>query len=152
MSLLFSNWLSRPIRAIAQGSRRLAEGDLSQRVETTGGGELGEAAQAFNEMAQQLERSAIENAALYGAARQRAEQIAAVNRLIKIISASFDIGAVYETFAAELKRLISYTRMGIVIPEDSGMRLRLFQLSGDRLNEARSEGSGRMEKGPASSG
>lgn len=67
LSLLSSNWLSRPIRAIAQGSRRLAEGDLSQRVETTGGGELGEAAQAFNEMAQQLERSAIENAALYGA-------------------------------------------------------------------------------------
>ncbi len=135
ISVPLAHWLSRPIRAIAQGSRRLAEGDLSQRVETTGGGELGEAAQAFNEMAQRLERSAIENATLYGAARRRAERIAAVNRLIKMISASFDIGAVYETFAAELNRFISYTRMGIVIPEDSGARFKLFQLVGHRLNE-----------------
>ncbi|HWR20321.1 MAG TPA: ATP-binding protein, partial [Verrucomicrobiae bacterium] len=134
ISVPLAHWLSRPIRAIAQGSRRLAEGDLSQRVETTGGGELKEAAQAFNEMAQRLERTAIENAALYGAARRRAERIAAVNRLIKMISASFDIGAVYETFAAELKRFVSYTRMGIVIPEDSGTRFKLFQLVGYRLN------------------
>jgi signal transduction histidine kinase len=135
LALIFSTWLSRPIRAIAQGSRRLAEGDLSQRVDINSGGELGEAAQAFNEMAQRLERSAIENAALYGAARWRAERIAAVNRLTKIISASFDIGAVYETFAAELKRFISYTRMGIVISGDSGTQFKLFQLVGNRLNE-----------------
>ncbi|CBE67556.1 MAG: HAMP domain-containing protein [Candidatus Methylomirabilis oxygeniifera] len=134
ISVPLAHWLSRPIRAIAQGSRRLAEGDLSQRVETTGGGELGEAAQAFNEMAQRLERSAIENTALYGAARQRAERIAAVNRLTKIISASLDIGAVYETFAAELKRFIPYARMGIVIAEKSGVRFALFQLVGHRLN------------------
>jgi signal transduction histidine kinase len=135
ISVPLAHWLSRPIRAIAQGSRRLAEGDLSQRVETTGGGELGEAAQAFNEMAQRLERSAIENAALYGAVRQRAERIAAVNRLTRIISASFDIGAVYETFAGELKRFISYMRMGIVISEDSGTRFTLFQLVGNRLDQ-----------------
>ena len=131
-----ANWLSGPIRAIARGSRRLAEGDLSQRVETSSGGELGEAAHAFNAMAERLERSAIEKAALYGAARQRAERIAAVNRLTRIISASLDIGVVYEAFAAELKRFLSYTRMGIVISEDSGQRLRLFQLAGDRSDNA----------------
>lgn len=138
MSLGFplANWLSWPIRAIAQGSRRLAEGDLSQRVEAGSGGELGEAAQSFNALAQRLEQSAIENAALYGAARQRAERIAAVNRLTKIVSASLDIGAVYETFAGELKRFIPYTRMGIVMSEDSGRRCRLFQLVGNRLDEA----------------
>lgn len=135
ISVPLAHWLSRPIRAIAQGSHRLAEGDLSQRVEVTGGGELGEAARAFNEMAQRLERSAVENAALYGAARQRAERIAAVNRLTKIISASLDIGAVYETFAVELKRFIPYARMGIVMAEKSGARFTLFQLAGHRLNE-----------------
>ncbi|MBI2883006.1 MAG: HAMP domain-containing protein [Candidatus Methylomirabilis oxyfera] len=135
ISVPLAHWLSRPIRAIAQGSRRLTEGDLSQRVETTSGGELGEAAQAFNEMAQRLERSAIENAALYGAAHQRAERIAAVNRLTKIIGASLDIGAVYETFAEELKRFIPYARMGIVIAEKSGARFKLFQLAGNRLDD-----------------
>lgn len=136
ISVPLAHWLSRPIRAIAQGSRRLAEGDLAQRVEASSGGELGEAAQAFNAMAERLEQSTVENARLYDAARQRAERIAAVNRLTKIISASFDIGAVYETFAEELKRFVSYTRMGIVIPEGSGRRLRLFQLAGYRPDEA----------------
>src|SRR5574337_2086089 len=135
ISVPLAHWLSRPIRTIAQGSRRLAEGDLSQRVEVTVGGELGEAAQAFNAMAERLERSAVENAALYGAVRQRAERIAAVNRLTKIISASLDIGAVYETFAVELKRFISYTRMGIAIAEKSGTRFTLFQLAGNLLDE-----------------
>src|SRR5574337_1671184 len=135
ISVPLAHWLSRPIRTIAQGSRRLAEGDLSQRVEVTVGGELGEAAQAFNAMAERLERSAVENAALYGAVRQRAERIAAVNRLTKIISASLDIGAVYETFAEELKRFISYTRMGIVVAEEAGARFRLFQLVGKPLDD-----------------
>lgn len=130
-----ADWLSGPIRAIAHGSRRVAEGDLSHRVEIGGGGELEEAAQAFNTMAERLERSAVENAALYGAARERADRIAAVNRLTKIISASLDIGAVYETFAAELKRFIPYTRMGIVLSEESGVRLKLFQLVGTPLAE-----------------
>lgn len=130
-----ADWLSGPIRAIAHGSRRVAEGDLSHRVEIGGGGELEEAAQAFNTMAERLERSAVENAALYGAARERADRIAAVNRLTKIISASLDIGAVYETFAAELKRFIPYTRMGIVLSEESGARLKLFQLVGTPLAE-----------------
>ncbi|MDE2059171.1 MAG: GAF domain-containing protein [candidate division NC10 bacterium] len=136
ISIPLAHWLNRPIRAIAQGSRRLAEGDLSQRVEVSSGGELGKAAQAFNAMAERLEQSAVENARLYDAARQRAKRIAAVNRLTKIISASLDIGAVYETFAEELKRFIPYTRMGIVLSEDSGTRLKLFQLAGDRLSEA----------------
>ncbi|MBZ0168502.1 Histidine kinase [Candidatus Methylomirabilis lanthanidiphila] len=130
-----ANWLSGPIQAIAYGSRRLAEGDLSYRVEMSSGGELGEAAMAFNAMAERLERSAVENAALYGAARQRAERIAAVNRLTRIISASLDIGAVYESFAEELKRFISYTRIGIVIAEESGARFTLFQLVGKPLDE-----------------
>ncbi|PWB80886.1 MAG: hypothetical protein C3F08_03290, partial [Candidatus Methylomirabilota bacterium] len=86
ISIPLAHWLSRPIVALAQGSRRLAEGDLSHRVEVASGGELGETAQAFNVMAERLERSAIENAALYGAVRQRADRIAAINRLTRIVS------------------------------------------------------------------
>lgn len=135
IGVLLANWLSRPIRAIAYGSRRLADGDLSHRVEMIGGGELGEAAHAFNVMAERLERLAIEKAALYGAAHRRAERIAAVNRLTRIISASLDIGAIYETFAEELKRFISYARIGIVIAEEAGARFTLFQLVGKPLDE-----------------
>src|SRR3990172_8285124 len=55
LAFLFARWLSRPLEAIAHGSRRIAQGDLSQRVEVGAGGEAGEAAQAFNAMAERLE-------------------------------------------------------------------------------------------------
>ena len=42
LTLFFSAWLSRPLQALAQASRRIAdEGDLSQRVEVHTGGEVG---------------------------------------------------------------------------------------------------------------
>jgi len=41
LSIVCSDRLSRPILAIAQGSRRLADGDLSHRVDVRTGGELG---------------------------------------------------------------------------------------------------------------
>ncbi len=65
LALVIAAWLSRPILAIAETSRRMAEGDLSRRVAAHAGGELGEAARAFNEMAERLAGSAVENARLY---------------------------------------------------------------------------------------
>lgn len=65
IALILSIWITGPIRAIADGSRRMAEGDLSQRVEVSAGGELGESARAFNEMAARLEAFTRENARLY---------------------------------------------------------------------------------------
>ena len=38
LAFLFARWLSRPLEAIAHGSRRIAQGDLSQRVEVGAGG------------------------------------------------------------------------------------------------------------------
>ena len=57
LALFFSAWLSRPLQALAQASRRIAEGNLSQRVEVHTGGEVGEAARAFNQMADALEQA-----------------------------------------------------------------------------------------------
>ena len=77
---------------------------------------------------------ALENARLYTALQDRAERIAAVNRLTRVISASFDIGVVYQTFAAEVKRLIPYDRMGVVVPDSSGKGFKMFQLATDPLS------------------
>lgn len=136
-SILFSGWLSRPILAITRGSRRMVEGDLSQRVDVNTGGELGEAAAAFNAMAERLETSTIENTRLYNAAAQRAERIAAINRLIMVISSSLDLGAVYKAFAEELKPFLPFTRMGIIVPETPGKRLRVLQLAADQPGTAK---------------
>lgn len=139
LTVLFSDWLSHPILAITRGSRRMAEGDLSHRVDVRTGGELGEAAAAFNAMAERLEASTIENARLYEAVRHRADRIAAINRLIRAISSSLDLGAVYDAFAQELKQFLPFTRMGVVVPESSGKQLRVSRLATDRPEEAKVE-------------
>jgi len=74
---------------------------------------------------------ALENARLYTALQDRAERIAAVNRLTRVISASFDIGAVYQTFAVEVRRLIPYDRMGVVVLDSSGKGFSMSQLATD---------------------
>ncbi len=45
-----------PVKALSQAAHRIATGDFSQRVPVTAEDELGEMAQAFNAMAEELER------------------------------------------------------------------------------------------------
>ena len=61
IALLFTFFLSRrilsPIKSITLAARQLGQGDLSQRVQSKEKGEVGELAQAFDAMAENLERS-----------------------------------------------------------------------------------------------
>ena len=55
--IVLARSIGRPIRAVADGARRLAGGDLSLRLETEGPGEVGELTRSFNEMAERLEEN-----------------------------------------------------------------------------------------------
>jgi signal transduction histidine kinase len=57
LALLLAYFLSRPIRQLTGAAARMAEGDLSQRVETKGPQELASLGQAFNHMASSLEQA-----------------------------------------------------------------------------------------------
>jgi signal transduction histidine kinase len=57
LSLLLSRQLVRPLRALRDTARRIAAGDLSQRVAHTSSDEVGEVADAFNAMADELARA-----------------------------------------------------------------------------------------------
>lgn len=48
--------VTRPMRELTQATQAIAAGDLTQRVNVRGGGETGELAHAFNQMAAELER------------------------------------------------------------------------------------------------
>ena len=48
---------ARPVREVAEGASRLAEGDLSVRLREQGPGEVGALTKAFNRMASELERN-----------------------------------------------------------------------------------------------
>ncbi|MDE2322192.1 MAG: hypothetical protein KGL31_09810, partial [candidate division NC10 bacterium] len=47
----------------------------------------------------------------YVALQQRADRLTAVNRLTRVIGASFDLSEVYQTFAAEVGRLVHYDQI-----------------------------------------
>jgi PAS domain S-box-containing protein len=55
LALVAGLWVSRPIRRITAASKRLGEGELSERVVISAGGELGEIARSFNRMAERVE-------------------------------------------------------------------------------------------------
>lgn len=59
MVLLISNLLTRPLREVAAGARRIAAGDLRQHVGASTNDEVGQLASSFNEMALRIaERNA----------------------------------------------------------------------------------------------
>ncbi len=53
-AVFFSRTITRPLAKLTQTVRKLEAGDYNAQVKTNGGGELGELATAFNEMAKQL--------------------------------------------------------------------------------------------------
>lgn len=56
IGFLVSRMVTRPVRQLSLSARRIAEGDLTQRVKGAGDDEIGEVAEAFNSMAAQLEK------------------------------------------------------------------------------------------------
>jgi two-component system, OmpR family, sensor histidine kinase BaeS len=57
LGIFLSRTLTRPIRELTRATHAISEGDLSQQVPVRTSDELGELAQAFNKMSQELSRS-----------------------------------------------------------------------------------------------
>ncbi|MFC1947250.1 sensor histidine kinase [Chloroflexota bacterium] len=56
IGLILTRQITRPVKALITGARRLSKGELSYRVETRSNDEIGELADSFNSMATTLER------------------------------------------------------------------------------------------------
>ncbi|MCE9667929.1 ATP-binding protein [Myxococcus stipitatus] len=54
LGLLVSRWMTRPVEALTEGARRVAEGALDVRVESDATGEVGELVKTFNHMTSEL--------------------------------------------------------------------------------------------------
>ncbi|RMG88799.1 MAG: HAMP domain-containing protein, partial [Chloroflexi bacterium] len=57
LSYILARTVTAPLASLTRAAKRLAKGDLSQRVHITERGEIGELAEAFNMMAESLERN-----------------------------------------------------------------------------------------------
>ena len=54
LALLFSRNILKPIRELTRATKKMQQGELDQRVETTSGGEIGKLGESFNELARRL--------------------------------------------------------------------------------------------------
>jgi len=81
------------------------------------------------------------NAGSYVALQQRADRLAAVNRLTRVIGASLDLDEVYQTFAAEVGRLVRYDRMALVLENKGDHGLKVLRLTADQPAIGWPEGS-----------
>lgn len=63
--------------------------------------------------------------------KQRAERLQAINRLTKVITASLDLESLYQHFAREVKLLIPYERMGIILLGNADTEFRISERTSD---------------------
>ena len=83
----------------------------------------------------------------YVALQQRADRLTAVNRLTRVIGASFDLSEVYQAFATEVRRFVHYDRMALVLQNDAGLGLRVLRLAPDQPATGWPEGISAMGEG-----
>ena len=91
---LVARRIARPVRQLAEGATAISRGELMQRIEPSGFGEIGALAVAFNHMAEQLfhERRSLEQA--HAELRRRFDELEDVKRYTENILASLTSGIV----------------------------------------------------------
>src|SRR5256884_309016 len=122
----FAEKLTRPVRELAAGARRIAAGDFSRRVKVPGRTELGELGSSFNQMTDQIEqfvgdlqRSANENHELFLGT-------------VKALAAAIDGKDPYTRGHSErVSRFSVATAQGLGLPETEIERIRISALLHD---------------------
>jgi two-component system, OmpR family, sensor histidine kinase BaeS len=139
-SFLLATRLARPIDALADASRRIADGDYAQRVPSSDG-EIGELATSFNEMAAALEATEQRRRDLIGdVAHELRTPIASVRGYVEGLQAGVftpgpDAWRVLDEQTTRLERLVD--DLALLWQADSrDMRLEIEALDGPALIEA----------------
>jgi len=120
VAYLFARRLIRPIRQLEQGVRRVAAGDLASRVSIQTGDELESLARAFNEMANQLQQTALDIQQQMATVRRQADELALLHDISRAINAHLDLDQTLATFAREIRRVVSYDRLSVALLDEDG--------------------------------
>jgi len=117
---LFAHRLTRPIKQLEEGARRIASGDLESRVAVRTGDELEALAHAFNEMAEKLRDSRRDLQRQMDTVRKQAGELALLYEVTRAINSRLELDQILRTFARESARVLSYDRMSVALLDDDG--------------------------------
>jgi len=84
LSMLISNRLVSPLNRLAEAARSVRDGNLSHRVDIATHDEVGVVAAAFNEMAEQVQKS-------YSAIQRHSEELTVLNAVAATLASSLDL-------------------------------------------------------------
>ncbi|MBC7363754.1 MAG: HAMP domain-containing protein [Candidatus Aminicenantes bacterium] len=98
-SLLMARRITRPIRNLVEGTRRISRGDFTYRIPVISEDEIGDLTRSFNEMAEQLLQ-----------ARQKTEE---ANRRLVQVEKLASIGRLSATIAHEIRNPLTSVKLNI---------------------------------------
>lgn len=131
-SFLYARKLSVPIQRLDQFARKIADGDLSQRIDIQTGDEVQSLAHSFNHMVKELNRS---NQELVKTARQAGMAEMAVDVLHNVGNVLNSVGVTTQ----ELKRRVGQSKMASLKPVVDLMENQGDNLPGFMANDTRGQ-------------
>lgn len=115
VSFLMAAFLTGPLAKLAAAARAVGRGDLSQRVTSTTGDEVGRLATAFNAMIEDLARSRQEIDEFNRELLRRSQELSTLNAVAATISQSLDLQVVMESALDKVLPLIGADAGGILL-------------------------------------
>jgi signal transduction histidine kinase len=115
VSFLMAAFLTGPLAKLAAAARAVGRGDLSQRVTSTTGDEVGRLATAFNAMIEDLAQSRQEINEFNRELLRRSQELSTLNAVAATISQSLDLQVVMESALDKVLPLIGADAGGILL-------------------------------------
>ncbi|HCL25020.1 MAG TPA: hypothetical protein DHW65_01565 [Dehalococcoidia bacterium] len=128
-ALLVYKRISHPVNVLVAATNKVAEGDLSVRVDATSNDEIGLLGSAFNEMISNREQA--EAALVLSEEQQRhlADQNAVNATIGRILTSTLDLEDVYSAFTQEVRKVIRFDWLAVSILDRNQEKQRVDYVS-----------------------
>ncbi|MGI8907840.1 MAG: sensor histidine kinase [Candidatus Sumerlaeaceae bacterium] len=131
LSYLLARRFLAPVRAMHSQARRIGQGDLDATAEVQTGDELEQLAEAFNAMASNLRSSRDSLERYLQSVEKKARQISLANSISRNLIGPFDLQQLCEVTHSELKNLLAYDGLTVVIFAESDSKPSRFWFISD---------------------
>ena len=137
--------VTNPVSELVAATKKVAEGDLSTRVESTSKDEIGLLGTAFNEMI--AKREAAERALVLSEETQRklANENSHNASIGRIVNSSMDLKDVYDAFAEEVRSLVHFDWLAISLIDHASQTQRIDYVSAQKVPQLRQGTSLRLK-------